>query len=90
LRNLDGFYQNATLSEKQLIIGSVFPEKLIFEKNHFRTNRVNEAIILMSMKPNDLGQKKSGRSKKVFTVVHSGRDGWIRTNVQPGYRLSCL
>lgn len=58
LRNLDGFYQNATLSEKQLIIGSVFPEKLIFEKNHFRTNRVNEAIILMSMKPNDLDQKK--------------------------------
>lgn len=63
LRNLDGFYQKATLSEKQLIIGSVFPEKLIFEKNHFRTNRINEAILLMSMKPSDLDQKKSGRSK---------------------------
>jgi site-specific DNA recombinase len=32
LRDIDAFYQNATLAEKQLIIGSVFPEKLIFEK----------------------------------------------------------
>ncbi|HNA14842.1 MAG TPA: recombinase family protein, partial [Cyclobacteriaceae bacterium] len=63
VRNIDGFYQNATLSEKQLIIGSVFPEKLIFEKDHFRTNRINEAVILMCMKHNDLDPKKSGRSK---------------------------
>lgn len=68
LRNIDGFYQNATLSEKQLIIGSVFPEKLIFEKNQFRTNRVNEAIILMSMEHNDLDQKKSGRAKKFLAA----------------------
>lgn len=58
LRDLDGFYQKATLSEKQLIIGSVFPEKLIFEKNQFRTNRINEAIALMCMEPNNLEQKK--------------------------------
>lgn len=64
LRNLDKFYEKATLSEKQLIIGSVFPEKLIFENGKFRTNRMNEAIALMCMNHNDLGQKKSGRSKK--------------------------
>lgn len=63
LRNIDEFYQNATLSEKQLIIGSVFPEKLIFEKDQFRTNRINEAVVLMSMTPNDLDPKKSGRGK---------------------------
>jgi site-specific DNA recombinase len=64
LRSIDVFYQNATLSEKQLIIGSVFPEKLIFENNQFRTKRMNEALVLMCMNHNDLGQKKSGRSKK--------------------------
>ncbi len=64
LRNIDLFYQNASLSEKQLIIGSVFPEKLIFEKNKFRTNRMNEAVVLMCVNHSDLPQKKSGRSKK--------------------------
>jgi site-specific DNA recombinase len=64
LRNIDLFYQNATLSEKQLIIGSVFPEKLIFEKNEFRTKRMNEAVVLMSMNHSNLDQKKSGRGKK--------------------------
>ena len=63
LRNIDKFYEKATLSEKQLIIGSVFPEKLIFEKDHFRTKRMNEAVVLMCLNPNELGQKKSGRSK---------------------------
>jgi len=58
LRNLDQFYLNATLSEKQLIIGSVFPEKLIFEKKQFRTERMKEALSLMSLKSNDLEQKK--------------------------------
>ncbi len=64
IRNIDRYYQNATLSEKQLIVGSVFPEKLIFEKNQFRTKRLNEVVELMSLNASDLDQKKSGRGKK--------------------------
>ena len=64
IKDMDLIYQKASLNEKQLIIGSVFPEKLIFEKNHFRTKRLNEAVVLMSLNHNDLSQKKSGNSKK--------------------------
>lgn len=64
LRNIDEFYSKATLKEKQLLIGSVFPEKLIFENNQFRTKRVNEAIALMCLKKKELQIKKGGRSDK--------------------------
>jgi hypothetical protein len=37
---------------------------LIFEKNHFRTKRLNEVVELMSLNPSDLDQKKSGHGKK--------------------------
>lgn len=58
IRNLDERYETASLSEKQLIIGSVFPEKLVYENKSFRTKRMNEAIALMCMNRNDLAQKK--------------------------------
>lgn len=64
LRSLDVLYDNASVSDKQLIISSVFPEKLIFEEGQFRTKRVNEAVRLMCLNPSDLDQKKSGVSKK--------------------------
>ncbi|NOS57408.1 MAG: recombinase family protein [Cyclobacteriaceae bacterium] len=68
LRDLDARYQNASLKYKQLIIGSVFPEKLIFEKNGFRTNRVNEAVQLICMNNSQLDQKKSGRAKNFLAT----------------------
>ncbi|TDW97146.1 recombinase family protein [Dinghuibacter silviterrae] len=44
LRNLLRYYNNATLPVKQKLIGSIYPKKLIYEKNEFRTTEVNEVI----------------------------------------------
>jgi len=41
LKNLPGYYSNATLQGKRLIIGSIFSGKLIFEKNYYRTTGVD-------------------------------------------------
>ncbi|WP_143785567.1 hypothetical protein [Ohtaekwangia koreensis] len=49
LVNLDKCYrENEDLKAKQLIIGSVFPEKLVYEKNQFRTKRANEVMSYFS------------------------------------------
>ncbi len=47
ISNLDDFYKNATVETKVLLLGSYFTEKLIFEKNKFRTLPFNEAISLL-------------------------------------------
>lgn len=64
LPNLDIVYEKADLKGKQLIIGSVFPEKLLYEKKQFRTKRVNEVVSHFLLKNKELEHKKSGRDKK--------------------------
>jgi hypothetical protein len=44
LRNLSETYSNAELSQKQQIIGSIFPEKLVFENNQYRTPKLLRAF----------------------------------------------
>lgn len=39
IRNMSGFFANADLQAKQQLIGSIFPEKLIFENNTYRTTQ---------------------------------------------------
>jgi hypothetical protein len=45
--NLDDFYKKADVEVKVLLLGSYFTEKLIFEKNKFRTLPFNEVISLL-------------------------------------------
>ncbi len=47
LPNLYQHYISASTPIKQKIISSIFPEKLIFEKNQYRTNNINPAIPLI-------------------------------------------
>ena len=47
ISNLDDFYKNASVEVKVLLLGSYFTEKLIFEKNKFRTLPFNEVISLL-------------------------------------------
>ena len=43
----------------------MFPEKLTFDGFQYRTARVNEAIVLISLINNALGDKKNGTSGKI-------------------------
>jgi len=47
LSNLSYYYTSATLENKQKILGSIFPEKLIFGENTYRTAEPNELIDLL-------------------------------------------
>ena len=47
LGNLSYYYSTATLKNKQKIVGSMFPEKLIYSENTYRTAQPNEIISLL-------------------------------------------
>ena len=59
LSNLNHYYGNANLENKQKMLGLIFPEKLVFSNNTFQTMQPNEVLTLLC----NTG-KGSGRGKK--------------------------
>ena len=62
LLNLDKYFVVKNTEVKQRIIGSMFPEKLYFKDNQYRTTKINEAVELFALKYKGLGQKKGGKN----------------------------
>ena len=60
LRNIDKYYESADLDAKQKLISLIFPEKMVFENNQFRTKRVNKAVELICRKIKLLPENKNG------------------------------
>ncbi len=58
------------MEQKRKIIGSIFPEKLIFDGEHYRTARVNEAIRAMFAIDEAFRQKENGTSLSVEDLSH--------------------
>lgn len=61
--HMDEFYTEGTLSVKQQLIGSMFPEKLVFENKTYRTIKKNPLIPLTCRPSKDsrrLKNKKTG------------------------------
>ena len=64
LKNLGSLFNTVDTEGKQQILGSVFPERLIFDKNGFRTPRINRVISLMcNNNAHLLGAKKRKHAK---------------------------
>lgn len=63
LLNMPKYYREANLEVKQKIIGSIFPEKLIFENNQYRTSKVNELLCLLT---NNINGFVNGKKKKAI------------------------
>ena len=61
LKEIDKVYKDANTEGKQLIIGSIFPERLIFENNKYRTPKLNRVVSLIC---NNNGQSKGGKKRK--------------------------
>jgi hypothetical protein len=59
-----------TLDVKQQIIGSVLPEKLIFDKNQYRTQNMMSVVYKICSKINAFGAKKSGTEDKNLSLSH--------------------
>ena len=69
LNNLDTVYTAASVEVKQQLIGSIFPEKLIFENNECRTSRINEVVEKICANNGRLnGYKKMKHA--IFDVLH--------------------
>lgn len=64
LQNLHLKYREGTIEVKREIISSIFPENFVFEKNNFRTIRLNSIIGLIYSARAVFGQKKARKSVK--------------------------
>ena len=58
LNNLGAYYEQASLPVKQKIIGSIFPENLIFDHENYRTARTNAVLELFALKTNEIEEQK--------------------------------
>jgi site-specific DNA recombinase len=61
LSNLNGFYMNASVEIKQKLLGSIFPAKLHFRENSYRTTPLNPALALILQKNKGLQNEKTGQ-----------------------------
>ena len=61
LSNLSGFYMNAPVEIKQKLLGSIFPAKLHFRENSYRTTPLNPALALILQKNKGLENEKTGQ-----------------------------
>lgn len=61
LSNLSGFYMNASVEIKQKLLGSIFPAKLHFRENSYRTTPLNPALALILQKNKGLENEKTGQ-----------------------------
>jgi DNA invertase Pin-like site-specific DNA recombinase len=59
LSALDTVYSNGDLAVKRQLIGSIFPEQFVLEKNNCRNARVNEVAGLIFLSNSELTDKKS-------------------------------
>ena len=70
LSNLSGFYQTASVEIKQKLLGSIFPAKLHFREDSYRTTPLNAALALILQKNKGLENEKTGQI--LFTETLSG------------------
>ncbi len=61
LLNIDEYYVSRETVVKQKIIGSIFPEKLIFQDNKYRTTKTNDVFDLILAMGKDFGGNKKGK-----------------------------
>ena len=70
LSHLDEIYQTATTIKKRQIVGSIFPEKLTFDGENFRTARLNQAVQLIYSLDEAFRQKENGTSDTLIDLSH--------------------
>ncbi len=81
LTDIKRFYSKGDYSVKQVILSSIFPEKLFLDKNNCRTTRLNEAPSDNKYQQGFQRNKKRTTPQKIG-VVRSGGAERIRTAVQ--------
>ena len=68
LSRLDQIYEEGDMKKKRDIIGSIYPEKLVFDGFQYRTTRINEAVELICTLDKAWYKKKTGQTKEIFDL----------------------
>ena len=79
LENLGKFYNNGDIEAKQKLIGSIFPEQLVFTDGKVRTTRINEVLRLILL--NDKGNENIKKGQLTTNLWLSY--GVLRTGFEP-------
>jgi site-specific DNA recombinase len=61
LRYLEKYYHTSDVEIKQQLIGSIFPEKLVFVDGKVRTTRINEVFPLILLNDKGFRNMKKGQ-----------------------------
>ena len=64
MRNLSNYYEMGDIPLKQKIVGSIFPEKLIFDGKNYRTAKLNSFVELIFSKSVDYRGYKNRQATK--------------------------
>lgn len=81
VENLPKYFARADLKAKQQLIGSICPEKLIFENNSYRTARVNEVLAMICT-----ADKGCSSSKKKLAPVFGSQSNQVpKTGFEPAH-----
>jgi site-specific DNA recombinase len=72
LENIDFIYEKANIEKKREMIGSMFPEKIVFDGTKHRTGNPNQAIGLIHQINSMLQGKKKGANQSFFDLPHEG------------------
>ena len=70
LTNLDKCYEEATIEHKQKIIGSIFPNKVVFDGESYRTAQMNEVIFRLGSIYRDYKKAKKRKAAKNDSQSH--------------------
>jgi site-specific DNA recombinase len=65
---LEKLYEKVDNKGKREIIGSIYPEKLVFDGFHYRTARLNEAVALIYSLDNSFSEKENGQTESIFDL----------------------
>jgi site-specific DNA recombinase len=68
LYRLNSIYQNSKFVECRDLIGSIYPENLIYDGIGFRTTRINEAVQLMYLINRELDANKKETNQNISVL----------------------
>jgi len=82
IETIDEAYIDGTLDKKQAMLCSIFPKRIIYDKNDCRTPKINEAILSIYNIVEDFMDKKKGLSskntEKSYRVIRIGFESRVR------------
>ena len=70
LSQLDNLYESGAVETRRQIISSIYPDKLVFTGDAYRTPRVNSAVQLIYSMDKALAEKENGTSLSILDLSH--------------------